>query len=61
MAIVSYTDERGIEYVQPALVGDNHVHLLNGRELGFSEAVTPSGRAVEWLKTAILEKLKGKK
>lgn len=61
LVIVRYTDDTGREIVQLAVVGDNTVHLLDGKEMGFNRAQTPQGVANEWLKKAIFAKLgKGK-
>lgn len=57
LALVSYTDESNSQHTQLAIIGDNTIHLIEGRSLGLSRNTTPQGRASEWLKTAIFEKL----
>lgn len=61
LALVTYTDETNTQQVQLAVVGDNNVHLLEGRAMGLSRSTTPQGNASEWLKNGILEKLGAKK
>jgi len=57
IALVTYTDETNTQHTQLAIIGDNNVHLLEGRALGFSKNTTPQGNASEWLKNGIFEKL----
>jgi hypothetical protein len=57
LALVTYTDESNVQQTQLAIIGDNNVHLLEGRTLGFSKNTTPQGNASEWLKKGIFEKL----
>jgi hypothetical protein len=56
LALVSYTDDSGLQHVQLAIVGDNNVNLISGRLLGISDT-TNQGPASDWLKKAIFEKL----
>jgi hypothetical protein len=57
LALVKYKDERNQEVTQLAVVGDNHVHLLETRALGMSARTTPQGVAQEWLAKGIFEKM----
>lgn len=57
LALVTYTDESNTRHTQLAIIGDNNVHLLEGRTLGFSKNTTPQGNASEWLKKGIFEAL----
>lgn len=57
LALVTYTDESNTQFTQLAVVGENNIHLIEGRALGFSKNTTPQGSASEWLKRAIFEKL----
>ena len=57
LALVTYTDESNTQHTQLAIVGDNNVHLIEGRALGFSKNTTPQGVASEWLRKLIFEKL----
>lgn len=57
LALVTYTDESNTQFTQLAVVGENNIHLIEGRALGFSKNTTPQGSASEWLKKAIFEKL----
>jgi hypothetical protein len=61
LILVRYTDDRGTENVQLAVVGDNNVHMINGRLFGLSSSDTPQGNANPWLRDAIFEKLGRKK
>jgi len=61
LALVTYTDESNTQQTQLAIIGDNNIHLLEGRSLGFSKNTTPQGSASNWLKTGIFEKLNEKK
>ena len=58
LALVTYTDETNTQHTQLAVIGDNNVHLIEGRALGFSKNTTPQGTASEWLKKGIFEKLR---
>ena len=58
LALVTYTDETNTQHTQLAVIGDNNVHLLEGRTLGFAKNTTPQGNASDWLKKGIFEKLK---
>lgn len=57
LALVTYTDDSNVKQFQLAIIGDNNVHLLEGRSMGFSKNTTPQGNASEWLKNGIFEKL----
>lgn len=57
LAVVSYADEYGVQQTQLAVVGDNHVHMLEGRSMGFSKNTTPQGQAKEWLRDGIFKAL----
>jgi hypothetical protein len=57
LAMVSWTDENGRKLTQLAVVGDNTVHLLEGKGMGFSSTTTPQGMAKDWLKEAIFNAL----
>lgn len=61
IVLLTYTDDRGMQHTQLAAVGDNQVHLINGRTLGFSKSDTPQGQANPWLRDAVFEKLGRKK
>ena len=61
LALVSYVDEYSVQQTQLAVVGDNTVHLLEGRSVGISKNTTPQGTASEWLATGILKALGKKK
>ena len=61
IALVTYTDETNTQQTQLAVIGDNYVHLIEGRALGFSKNTTPQGTASDWLKKGIFEKLDEKK
>lgn len=56
-ALVTYIDEYGVQQVQLAIVGDNNVHLLEGRAMGLSKNTTPHGTAQEWLANGIFKAL----
>jgi hypothetical protein len=57
LALVTFTDESNQQHSTLAVIGDKNVHLLEGRDLGFSKNSTPSGRAAQWLAQAIFDKL----
>lgn len=57
LALITYTDENGIQQSQLGVIGDNNVHLISGRLLGFSDTTTSQGQATEWLRNAVFEKL----
>ena len=57
VAILTFTDETNQQHCTLAIVGDKHVHLLEGRELGLSKNTTPKGRGAQWLAQAIFDKL----
>lgn len=57
LALVTYTDETNTQQTQLAVIGENNVHLIEGRALGFSKNTTPQGSASEWLRKGIFEKL----
>jgi hypothetical protein len=57
LVLVTYTDDRGTQYTQLCIVGDNQVHLMNGRTAGITRGDTPQGLANPWLRDAIMKKL----
>lgn len=57
LAIVTYADEYGVQQTQLAVVGENNVHMLEGRSMGFSKNTTPQGQAKEWLRDGIFKAL----
>jgi hypothetical protein len=57
LALVTYTDETNTQQTQLAVIGENTVHLIEGRALGFSKNTTPQGTASDWIKKGIFEKL----
>lgn len=57
LALVTYRDEYNVPQVQLALVGENTVHLIEGRSMGLSKNTTPQGTASEWLKNGIFKAL----
>jgi hypothetical protein len=57
LALVTYYDDSGMEQTQLAVVGDNTVHLLDGKSTGFSANTTHQGRAADWLKEGIFKAL----
>ncbi len=61
LVMVSYIDPSNQKIVGLAVVGDNQVHMLESRTLGFSKNSTPQGPASEWLRDGIFEKLAEKK
>ena len=61
LALVTYFDEYGMQQTQLAVVGDNTVHMLDGKTTGFSNLSTPSGRATEWLRDGVFASLGKKK
>lgn len=57
LALVTYTDESNTQQTQLAVIGENNVHLIEGRALGLSKNTTPQGSASEWLRKGIFAKL----
>lgn len=57
LVLLTYTDDNGNQFTQPALVGDKHVHLIDGRLFGVSRTQTPQGQASTWLRDALFAKL----
>lgn len=57
LALVSYADETGFIRTQLAVIGENNVHLIDGRPLGISKESTPQGIANAWLRDGIMVKL----
>jgi hypothetical protein len=49
LALVNYIDESAQSVTQLAIIGENTVHLLESRALGFTKNSTPFGRATKWL------------
>ncbi len=60
LALVTYIDNEGTQQTQLAVVGDNSVHLLSGKNLGISET-RAQGKATDWLVDGIFKKLGRKK
>jgi hypothetical protein len=61
LALVQFTDEYNQQHVTLAVVGENRIHILEGRELGFSKNTTPAGPASPKLAAQIFALLDGKK
>lgn len=61
LVMVSYYDEYGVGHTQLAVVGDNNVHLLDGKATGFSQTATPHGLGSDWLTKGVFSTLKKKK
>jgi len=57
LALITYIDEQGTQFTQLAVVGDNLVHVLDGKPMGFSRVTTPQGVANAWLRDGVFEKL----
>lgn len=57
LALISYTDPRGILQTGLAVVGDSKVQLLDAQALGLTKGKGPVGLAAEWLRKGIFEKL----
>lgn len=57
LALISYLDESNQTVTGLAVIGDNNVHLLESRVLGFSTHTTRQGLASEWLRKGVFEKL----
>jgi hypothetical protein len=57
LVLVTYTDDSGQQYTQLAVAGDQNVHLIDGKMLGFNRTTTPQGQANNWLRDGIFEKL----
>jgi hypothetical protein len=57
LALVTYMDERNIQRTQLAIVGDNHVHLLDPRPMGFGKEPLPQGIAANWIRDGVLRML----
>lgn len=60
LALVSYMDESNQQVTCLAVIGDNNVHLLEGRSMGISKHTTRQGPASDWLRDGIFEKLSEK-
>lgn len=58
IALVSYMDETGRQVTQLALVGENNIHMLDNKEIGFLKDPSPRGLASPWLRDGVLEKLR---
>ena len=56
-ALITYLDEQNQQVTQLAVVGDNHVHLVESRSLGVSKSTTPQGVASDWIVKGVFEKL----
>jgi hypothetical protein len=60
LALVKYRQPGDREdTIQLAVIGDNNIHLLNSRPLGFSDLASPQGTATKWLADAIFAALEG--
>ena len=57
LVFVRYRDEFNAEQTQFAIVGDNMVFLLEGREMGLTKNTTPAGFGNQWIRDGIFEKL----
>jgi hypothetical protein len=57
LALITYVDEQGTQITQLAVVGDNRVHVLDGKPMGFSKVTTPQGLANDWLRDGVFAKL----
>jgi hypothetical protein len=57
LALVTYLDEFNVQQVQLAVVGENNVHLIEGRQFGLTKNTTPQGSASEWLREGIFKAL----
>lgn len=57
LVLVTYHDEFGDQATCLAVVGENNVHLLDGKVTALSTTTTPSGRASEWMKEGVLKTL----
>lgn len=57
LVLVSYRDAYNVERTQLGIVGENSVHLLEGRSMGFSSTTTPTGRAMNWLRDGVFKML----
>ena len=61
LVLVRYADDTGQVFTQFAAVGDNTVHMLDGKAMCVNRVSTPQGPANEWLKNGVFAKLKEKK
>lgn len=57
LALIQYTDPRGILQTGLAVIGENRVQLLDSQALGLTKSKAPVGLAAEWLRKGIFEKL----
>lgn len=57
LVLVSYVDHNGQKVTQLALVGEQHVQLLNNLDYGLGEVRTQKGPANSWLTRGIFEQL----
>lgn len=55
LALITYNDGGGHTFSQLAIVGNNHIHLLEGRAQGFSKNTTPQGSATKWLTEGVFK------
>jgi hypothetical protein len=53
--MVRYQDEYNQQQVQLGVMGDNEIHLLESRQLGFSKSTTPQGVASKWLRDGVFK------
>lgn len=57
LALISFTDEENKQMTTLAVIGDNLVHILEGRTLGFSKNTTRQGVASKWLRDGVFKAL----
>lgn len=57
LAFVTYVDENNQRVTSLAVVGTEHVHMLEGRTMGFSKNTTRQGPASDWLRDGIFKLL----
>lgn len=57
LVLVSFTDEENKLVTTLGVVGDNNVHILEGRTFGFSHLTTRQGPASNWLRDGIFKAL----
>ena len=60
LALITYIDNENMQQTQLAVVGDNSIHLLSGKQLGISQTVA-QGNAADWLVEGVFKKLGRKK
>ena len=57
LALITYVDEQGTQFTQLAVVGDQHIHLLDAKPMGFGKVTAPQGVANAWLRDGVFAKL----